>query len=145
MAFTRFYDDPSRVMKKLQESTEEGFYHMNVPGNGVSMPFVTDPNIRLQMWGANRHQQLVAIESELKGISSKLSRNQKPNVATPRPLQYSTYDSEISSTSRAVMPAWELRDAETIRWDPTGRPAVPIHQPFESSEWTRKLKVERTI
>ena len=34
MSFTRFHDDPCRMLKQLQESTDIGFYHLNVPGNG---------------------------------------------------------------------------------------------------------------
>ena len=34
MSFTRFHDDECRIMKQLQESTDIGSYHLNVPGNG---------------------------------------------------------------------------------------------------------------
>ena len=46
--FTRFYDDPSRIMKKLQESTDQGLYYLNQPGNGDRPPFIDDPQILLQ-------------------------------------------------------------------------------------------------
>ena len=53
MAFTRFNDDPCRIMKQLQESTDQGRYILNVPGNGDKPCYIDDPYIRLQGWGAN--------------------------------------------------------------------------------------------
>ena len=53
MAFTRFHDDPDRIRKELQQSTDPGRWIMNVPGNGESPCFVDDPYIRIQKWGAN--------------------------------------------------------------------------------------------
>ena len=35
MAFTRFNDDPCRVSKQLQQSTDQGRWILNVPGNGA--------------------------------------------------------------------------------------------------------------
>ena len=70
MAFTRFHDDAARVMKHLQESTDQGLYHINTPGNGTQMPFVADPHVRLQKCGANRHANFVLLESELFGIGA---------------------------------------------------------------------------
>ena len=53
MAFTRFSSDRDVLEKKLCESTFTGLYHLNTPGNGLQMPFVDDPHVRLQKWGAN--------------------------------------------------------------------------------------------
>ena len=35
MSFTRFHDDPARIQKQLQESTDQGNYMINVPGNAL--------------------------------------------------------------------------------------------------------------
>ena len=34
MAFTRFHDDPVRIIKELDIATYSGRYALNVPGNG---------------------------------------------------------------------------------------------------------------
>ena len=34
MSFTRFNDDPCRIKKQLQQSTDQCRWIMNVPGNG---------------------------------------------------------------------------------------------------------------
>ena len=48
MAFTRFHDDPCRIAKQLQESTDQGSYYLNVPGNGMNPNFFVDSHIRSQ-------------------------------------------------------------------------------------------------
>ena len=53
MAFTRFHDDSCRIQKYLEETTNIGNYEINVPGNGINMPFINDPHLRMQKWGAN--------------------------------------------------------------------------------------------
>ena len=53
MSFTRFHDDPCRITKQQQESTDQGKWILNVPGNGDKPCFMIDPSIRLQKWGAN--------------------------------------------------------------------------------------------
>ena len=35
MAFTRFHDDPCRIQKYLEETTNVGNYEINVPGVGA--------------------------------------------------------------------------------------------------------------
>mgnify|MGYP005660732585 FL=1 len=53
MAFTRFHDDPCRIKKQLQESTDIGRWILNVPGQGSKPDYMNDPHIRLQKWGGN--------------------------------------------------------------------------------------------
>ena len=48
MAFTRFFDDPCRIQKYLEESTNIGNYSMNVPGNGLTPSFFNDPFVKIQ-------------------------------------------------------------------------------------------------
>ena len=72
MSFTRFHDDPVRIQKRLEESTFLGRYQLNKPGPGTKMPFFEDPNVRLQSWGANLHNNTIEFESELRGLKRPL-------------------------------------------------------------------------
>ena len=75
MSFTRFHDDPARIEKQLQESTEQGEYMLNVPGNGPKPCYIEDPYIRMQKWGANLQTNSVQLECELKGMTRMYSRD----------------------------------------------------------------------
>ena len=86
MAFTRFYDDPCRIMKKLQESTDQGLYYLNQPGNGDRPPFVEDPSILIQKWGANLYHDKTGVESELLGITQPLSHDNTRKPFTIHPI-----------------------------------------------------------
>ena len=112
MAFTRFYDDPCRIMKKLQESTDQGLYYLNQPGNGDRPPFIEDPSIVLQTWGANLYHDRVGVESELLGINVRLSRDGQRKPFTADAIQYPTYKKEITTQSRTIAPVWTARDLE---------------------------------
>ena len=72
MSFTRYNYDECRTRKRLQQSTDVGNYHLNVPGNGDSPFFIEDPNIRIQKWCGNLHTNMVDLESKLKGIDKQL-------------------------------------------------------------------------
>lgn len=118
MAFTRYHDDPLRIMKQLQESTDIGVYTMQVPGNGERMPFVADPQMRLQKWGANRHNNFVQVESDLFNMQHKLTRDcPRSSEVNSFPLRYPTEKKEVTSQSRTVAPAWEIRSVEHPRWE----------------------------
>ena len=116
MAFTRYYDDPDRVMKKLQESTSQGMYYLNQPGNGDAPPFISDPSIIIQGWGANMWNNRVDIETELRG-NRKLTRAgiQCPKTI-PSKRSYVSYDKEVTSASRTIAPVWTARDVEQVGW-----------------------------
>jgi len=75
MAFTRFHDDPSRIKKQVQISSFQGRYFLDTPGQGVDLPFLEDPNIRMQYWGANLRNNTINLESDLRGLSRKLNRD----------------------------------------------------------------------
>ena len=75
MSFTRFHDDPCRVQKYLEETTNIGNYNLNVPGNGIDMPFFNDPHVRMQKWGANLSNNIVNIDSDLRGLTRGLNRD----------------------------------------------------------------------
>ena len=75
MSFTRFHDDPCRINKQLQESTDPGRYMLNMPGNGDKPYYIEDPCIRIQGWGANLRTNTINLESNLKGLNQPLSRD----------------------------------------------------------------------
>ena len=112
MAFTRFNDDPIRIMKKLQESTDQGMYYLNQPGNGDRPPFMMDPSIVIQKWGANLHRDKIGVESELLGINEPLSRNLVRKPFESSSIEYPTYKKEVTSQSRTIAPVWTARDLE---------------------------------
>lgn len=132
MAFTRFHDDPCRVMKRLQESTDAALYVYNVPGPGNILPFMEDPHVRLQLWGANRVQDVVSLESSLLGIGTKLTRAPTPVTIAPRVIPfYPRNGKEITSAPRSDAPAWQVRDTQTPWVEVLSQPTIlfdPIPQ-----------------
>ena len=122
MAFTRFHDDPYRIEKQLQESTDKGRYMLNVPGNGTNMPVITDPYIRMQKWGGNRMTNIVNLESDLMGLTRKTNRDCKKendyttNKASSSKINYPINESTITEQPRATNPAWTARDLEQVNW-----------------------------
>lgn len=104
MAFTRFHDDPCRIIKHLEESTNVGLYYLNTPGNGTRPPFIADPHIRLQFWGANRASNFTDIEGQMKGLKT---------TATAVAPRYPTTSTAFTSEPRAEEPAWTLRDVDS--------------------------------
>ena len=42
MSFTRFHDDPARIKKQLQQTTDAGRYILNVPGTGDKPYYIED-------------------------------------------------------------------------------------------------------
>ena len=122
MANTRFYYDPCRTKKSLQQSTDPGRYILNVPGNGADPCYIEDPQIIIQKWGANLRTNTINLESELMGVNRKTSRDclgkdlytnyNVPNSA----IQYPTCSNLYTEQSRAIMPAWTARDLEQVNW-----------------------------
>jgi len=119
MAFTRFYDDPCRIQKYLEETTNIGNYNINVPGNGSKPLLLNDPHINMQKWGANLSQNKTDLESELLCLHRKLNRdtireNNYVNYLNTNSLYnqntYSTNKDEITAQSRATHPSWIYRE-----------------------------------
>lgn len=111
MAFTRTNNDEARTLKRLQQSTDVGRWILNVPGNGIDMPFVEDPHIRIQKWGANLHTNAVNLESNLQGRHTILG----PDLIQPRigssALQYPKSRDLTTDQSRATLPAFTFRES----------------------------------
>ena len=79
MSFTRFNYDDARTKKNLQQSTGPGRYILNVPGNGVKLPMINDPQMRMQRWGANLRDvpngHPIDIDSDLIGLHKVLKKS----------------------------------------------------------------------
>ena len=119
MAFTRFHDDPCRIIKQLQESTEQGSYYLNVPGNGTKPLFIEDPYVKINLWGGNLSNNMTNIESDLLGITRQLNRD---NIKENNHLSYlnnnnyyvlnnyPNHKNEFTQQSRNTHPAWSFRE-----------------------------------
>lgn len=137
MSNTRFFYDPSRTTKSLQQSTDPGRYILNVPGNGDRPDYIEDPHIRIQKWGANIRTNSVNLESDLRGMSRQLGRdclgkdNYETNVVRSDPISYPSTAKLTTEQSRAIMPAWTARDLEQVDWytlplDPQENTCIPF-------------------
>jgi hypothetical protein len=121
MAFTRFHDDPCRIKKRLQESTDQGRYILDVPGNGSTPYYIDDPHLRLQKWGGNLMTDSINIENDLKGLTRSINQdcllknNYKMHAANTSTVQYPNIGT-ITDQSRATHPAWMSRDLEQVNW-----------------------------
>jgi hypothetical protein len=117
MASTRISNDKIRINKYLQQSTDVGRHVMNVPGNGLNIPFINDPQVRMQLWGANRVNDIIGVENSLMCIDRPLTREcMKSQYTVPNmsKMDYSTESFDIME-SNISQPAWNLRDKESER------------------------------
>ena len=136
--FTRIKDDPYEIKKELQQSTDQGLYYLNTPGIGTQVPYIADPQIRLQGWGANLRTNSIDIENSLRGLNTPLSSLDCNKSILPKSVlqKYKTNQEEITHQSRTLLPAWKLRCQETKRWDyAIPDPNKKIFIPFQ--EYTR--------
>jgi hypothetical protein len=122
MANTRFNYDDARTKKSLQQATGPGRYILDVPGNGSSPFYMEDPHIRIQKWGGNLMTNSINLESELRGVNRKISRDilgkdtyTNFNVST-HSMYYPSNTSLYTEESRTIMPAWTARDLEQVDW-----------------------------
>jgi hypothetical protein len=146
MGATRFHDDPARIKKALEESTYAESYYLNRPGTGIQDPFQSDPQIRLQGWGANLCTNGIHLENDFRGLTRKLNHDlvvdndyfKHAVDSTPY-----TYDNAkpIIDESRATHPAWMYRDLEQTRWEyPWINPQDNFEQAFPMNIQTRILE-----
>jgi len=146
MAFTRFHDDDCRIRKQLQESTDQGRWMLNVPGNGDKPPFIEDPQFRIQKWGANLHTNSIDLESSLLGYNRTINKDCLENVYTKynvpnKPISYPSNKILTTEQSRATDPAWMYRDLEQVDWYyPPLNPQENTCFPFQSNLSTRILE-----
>ena len=151
MAFTRFHDDPNRIKKQVMESSFTGRYMLDVPGQGTDLPFVEDPHIRLQHWGANLRYNTINLESDLRGLTRPLNRdnaglNEYKQFATePSAVTYKNAEPFVLET-RASHPAWMYKDLEQTRWEtPLLNPHNGLEKGFLENLHTRNLEKDNFV
>ena len=151
MAFTRFHDDPCRIKKRLQESTDQGKYILNVPGNGDKPFYVDDPYLRLQKWGGNLMTNTINVENDLKGLTRQLNRdcllenNYEKHSANSFNVEYPTIGT-VTDQSRATNPAWMSRDLEQVNWYILPlNPQENTCMPFQNNLNTRIIEKDKYI
>lgn len=133
MSFTRFHDDPARIAKQLDEMTYTFRYQLDTPGPGVQLPFIEDPQFRLQRWGANMWSESTNLESDLMGLGRPLNHDYDrsyKDLDTKRGYQISfpTMSGAVTDESRATHPAWMYRDLQQHRWEtPFLNPQASVH------------------
>ena len=138
MANTRFNYDPCRTKKTLQQSTGTSRYMLNVPGNGAKPSYMADPQVILQKWGANVRTDTTNLESMLFGVTKKLGKDclgKDEYIYSSLPseaISYPTCTNLYTEQSRAIMPAWTVRDLEQVNWyslplNPQENTCLPFH------------------
>jgi hypothetical protein len=151
MSFTRFHDDPARIQKQLAESTFLGRYQLDTPGQGVDLPFMEDPHLRLQKWGANLRTNGVNLESDLLGMTRRVNRdfideNNHLTYAVPAERRNFRNADPFIEESRASQPAWTYRDLEQTRWEtPFLNPQANLEKKFHDNIQTRILEKDSYV
>jgi hypothetical protein len=151
MSFTRFRDDPDRIRKQLQQSTDVGRYVLNVPGQGDKPMYAEDPYLRAQLWAGNIMTNSVDIETELRGLSRTLSRDTPDNFHHAIRASQATRVNEMIACptragsaveqTRATHPAWMLRDMEQDNWKMLHfDPQEHVFRPFNNNLSTRIIE-----
>lgn len=147
MANTRINYDVCRTVKKLQQSTDPGRWVLNVPGNGDHPCYMEDPNIILQKWGGNLRTNSISLESDLRGLTRKNTKDclgvsdYRVKQVDSQAIEYPSCRDLSTEQSRATLPAWMFRDLEQVDWytlplDPQENTCMP----FENNTSTRILE-----
>jgi hypothetical protein len=156
MSFTRFRDEPDRIKKQLQQSTDVGRYVLNVPGPGDKPLYMEDPYIRAQMWAGNIMTNTVDIETELRGLTRRLNKDTHENYYLSGNASVATRTNELITCptrggssveqSRATHPAWMLRDLEQDNWKMLHfDPQENVFMPFNNNLSTRILEKDHFV
>ena len=147
MASTRFYYDESRTKKQLQQSTGPGRWILNVPGNGANPSYMEDPHIISQKWGGNLRTNTINLESDLLGVNRQIGRDclgkddYKSYAVPNEPIRYPSSNALFTEQSRAIAPAWMVRDKEQVDWYyPPLNPQENTCMPFLNNLNTRILE-----
>jgi len=141
MSSTRFHYDNARIKEQNTKQTYVGRYQLDVPGQGSKMPFLEDPQFRLQQHGANLTTNKTDLESDFRGLTRNLNRdllnenNYEKNAINTMPLSYGNAQS-YTQESRVSHPAWIYKDLEQSRWEiPIINPQLlaNLEKPFDSN------------
>jgi hypothetical protein len=147
MACTRFFYDPCRTKKQLQQATGPGRYILDVPGNGSQPCYIEDPQIIIQKWGANLRTNTINLESDLMGVNKPLSRdclgkdNYQTFAVSNNEIQYPSNSNAFTDQSRTTHPAWWYRDVDRVNLEyPFLNPQENTCLPFQNNLSTRVLE-----
>ena len=146
MASTRFYDDDARIKKKLEESLNVGLYHLDTPGNGLHVPFMEDPHLRLQKWGANLRNDTIGISNDLLGLDRKLKSDKDLYTKYTPATSQNVYPvmNPFVDESRTTHPAWTFREKHPERWQFLfHQTQQKVEVPFQYNESTRILEKDK--
>lgn len=146
---TRFNYDPCRTIKSLEIATGPGRYVLDVPGvGGGDRPLVVmDPLIISQKWSGNLRTNPVDIETALWGVNKPASRDlptadvYEKFMPSSAAVTYPVNRINWTEQSRAIAPAWEVRDLEQNLWGyPIFNPQENICIPFLNNTSTRIIE-----
>lgn len=118
MSNTRINNDTGRISVRLHQSTAQGNWVINTPGNGTKPCYVSDPQLRVQKWGANLMTNFTDVESQLKGVNRSIGRDCKKDIYTnynfdSKSIDYPTCNDLTTNQPRASNPAWTVREIES--------------------------------
>ena len=106
-----------------------------------------DPYIIPQKWGGNLWTNSVDVQSNLLGIDKQLGRDcvdktpYKRQTVHTSPILYPTSSVLTTEQSRAIAPAWMVRDKEQVDWYyPPLDPQENTCMPFNNNLSTRILE-----
>lgn len=150
--FTRFNYDDARTQKALEQSTYSGRYMLNTPGQGVNLPFQEDAQVRMQTWGANLSNNAINVESDLRGLTRRLNRDNLemnrydgPAAVQYAPMSFPSADPFVNE-SRATHPAFLYRTVEMNRWEmPIHNPQSNLEKGFHDNIQTRMLEKDNYV
>ena len=126
MSFTRFHDDPSRILKTNIETTSMCNYTFNVPSNtNTSNVYIDDPHIRMQKSGGAQYSRMVDLEGQLKQMDRSNTRDfiedqykTKNNVDHKlRKIPIYELNKSITDETRSTHPSWIYRPLQQYRPD----------------------------
>jgi hypothetical protein len=150
--FTSFRNDPARIKKEMEMSSYMGRYMLDVPGQGLDLPFMEDAQVRIQKWGANLQSNRVDLEGELFSINRKISRDYndsdqyKKFMVESNPVQLFSSRNPFVEESRSSHPAFVYRELETNRWEsPWLNPQANLEKQFHDNIQTRILEKDNYI
>ena len=147
MSFTRFSYDNARVKKNLQEATDPGRYMLSVPGPADRTKYIESPFIRLQGFGNNNRTNSTNIESDLRGLTRNLNRD---NIEINDYLKKEVHSKNIDYGSNGVNwteqtnvthPSWLYRGKK--QYEPNYLffdPQENVNKPFLNNLSTRILE-----
>jgi hypothetical protein len=147
--FTRFHDDPCRIVKQNQQMTGLGRYMLDVPGNGDKPCYMLDPQIIPQKWAGNLYTNSTDLQSSLLGLDRRigkdcLGKDEYTRTTTKlhsTEIQYPTCTQLTTEQSRVIMPAWTARDLEQVDWYPLIlNPQENVTMSFQNNVSTRVLE-----